>query len=272
MTRRVARLLMAVLVPLAAALPQEPARAKARPDREEVWRHFEQWVRTTPGFTGGAPMPPLARWADALAEEGVAPAEIQRRMGLVNEARVVLPARQSVYYDAVYKFGGGPEDPIGFLVASAKGLKLGRAVDVAMGNGRNGLYLARLGWDVTGYDISPEAVRVATARARQAGVPFHPALASHDTFEWGREAWDLTVVSYASGWEWSRRLDVLWRALRPGGVIVCDHACADLTAELKLRPPLRWRLLDYRDAPQPNEGWGLPNVAVSRIQALVRKE
>jgi methylase of polypeptide subunit release factors len=39
-----------------------------------------------------------------------------------------------------------------------KGLKPGIALDVCMGEGRNCIFLAGLGWKVTGFDVSDVAV------------------------------------------------------------------------------------------------------------------
>jgi len=41
---------------------------------------------------------------------------------------------------------------------------------VAMGTGRNAIYSARMGFDVEGIDISPEAVSTALEWAREAGI------------------------------------------------------------------------------------------------------
>src|SRR6188768_3099174 len=41
-----------------------------------------------------------------------------------------------------------------FLAAVIKGLKPGTALDLGIGQGRNAIYLAAQGWDVTGVDIS----------------------------------------------------------------------------------------------------------------------
>ena len=53
--------------------------------------------------------------------------------------------------------------PNRFLVAEVESLPPGRALDLACGEGRNALWLARLGWRVTGVDFSD----VAIARARE---------------------------------------------------------------------------------------------------------
>ena len=60
--------------------------------------------------------------------------------------------------------------PSQFLVENATLLPQGRALDVDMGSGRNAIYLAKMGFDVEGVDISPEAVNEALASARKAGV------------------------------------------------------------------------------------------------------
>jgi tellurite methyltransferase len=60
--------------------------------------------------------------------------------------------------------------PARLLVENIQLLPTGRALDVAMGTGRNAVYLAKKGFDVEGVDISPEAVRSALDQAREAGV------------------------------------------------------------------------------------------------------
>jgi 2-polyprenyl-3-methyl-5-hydroxy-6-metoxy-1,4-benzoquinol methylase len=52
-------------------------------------------------------------------------------------------------------------EPSKFLVDNLGLLPEGRVLDVAMGNGRNAVYLARMGFSVEGVDISEEAVRKA---------------------------------------------------------------------------------------------------------------
>ncbi|MBU0732640.1 MAG: hypothetical protein KKG10_00635, partial [Proteobacteria bacterium] len=45
-------------------------------------------------------------------------------------------------------------EPARLLVDNAHLLPKGKALDVAMGNGRNAVYLARMGYEVEGVDIS----------------------------------------------------------------------------------------------------------------------
>ena len=61
-------------------------------------------------------------------------------------------------------------EPAQFLVENTELLPKGRALDVAMGAGHNAIYLATMGFEVEGVDISPEAVSSALERARKSGV------------------------------------------------------------------------------------------------------
>ena len=45
-------------------------------------------------------------------------------------------------------------EPNRFLVAEVNGLAPGRALDLACGEGRNAVWLAAQGWEVTGVDFS----------------------------------------------------------------------------------------------------------------------
>ena len=57
-----------------------------------------------------------------------------------------------------------------FLVENINLLPKGRVLDIAMGEGRNAVYLASLGFKVEGIDISEEAIKIAEKTARQSGV------------------------------------------------------------------------------------------------------
>ncbi len=60
--------------------------------------------------------------------------------------------------------------PAKLLVKSINILPKGRVLDIAMGGGRNSVYLARMGYAVEGIDISEEAVNSALALAEKSGV------------------------------------------------------------------------------------------------------
>lgn len=63
-----------------------------------------------------------------------------------------------------------PDEPSPFLVENLPLLPPGEALDIAMGGGRNAVYLAEHGFSVTGVDNDPVALRQAETAARIRGV------------------------------------------------------------------------------------------------------
>lgn len=109
-----------------------------------------------------------------------------------------------------------------FLAQVVKGLKPGRALDIGMGQGRNSVYLARLGWDVTGFDISERGMEIARKSAAAAGVRLTTVKATLQAFDYGEAKWDLVVGTYV-GTAW---LDAAVKGLKPGGFIVVEGYAA----------------------------------------------
>jgi len=105
-----------------------------------------------------------------------------------------------------------------FLTEVVKGLKPGRALDIGMGQGRNSVYLAKLGWDVTGFDISERGMELARKSAAAAGVKITTIKASMDDFDYGVGRWDLIVATY-EGASW---LEAAAKGLKPGGFLVVE--------------------------------------------------
>jgi len=60
--------------------------------------------------------------------------------------------------------------PAQFLIDNIALLPKGRALDIAMGAGRNAIYLAKMGFNVEGIDISEKAIIAARQCAQRAGV------------------------------------------------------------------------------------------------------
>jgi SAM-dependent methyltransferase len=82
----------------------------------------------------------------------------------------------SVFFRAAYLLGFKPWDsgvPAPELVAAVEGeqrLPVGKALDLGCGTGTNCIYLAQHGWDATGVDFVPRAIRSAGQKASSAGV------------------------------------------------------------------------------------------------------
>ena len=159
-----------------------------------------------------------------------------------------------IYWDKVYS----AEKPIfslkptELLVSAVLGRRPGRALDIGMGQGRNAIYLAGRGWDVTGFDLSPEGVRQAQAEARKRSVRLNAVVSREEDFELGTAAWDLIVMTYV------RRIragdtERFARALRPGGILVYENNNTGKPNEL-LREFTTFRILRFEDV-DVNSDW-----------------
>src|SRR5689334_21545059 len=85
--------------------------------------------------------------------------------------------------------------PNAFLVESVNNLAPGRALDIGMGQGRNALWLAERGWDVTGLEISSEGIRQAQASGSSVCLVHQSA----EEFPIGEGEWDLILGMYVHG-------------------------------------------------------------------------
>lgn len=113
-------------------------------------------------------------------------------------------------------------DANSFVVSQLEGLSPRRVLDLGCGQGRNALWLASQGHEVTGLDLSPIAIAQATEIAQAAGMEATFAAVDLAT-DWQPlpNAYDLIVLSYLQLPE-SARKPVHAKAvetLAPGGMI-----------------------------------------------------
>lgn len=208
------------LLGLAAA---SAARLKAKAeDDETIWRDYVEWCRRQPASLSDT----RAAYLERLRGAGMPPAELLRRAALIErlsgERRdELLP----IFFDRTYsdrepRFNTLPNV---LLVDAVRELKPGRALDIHMGQGRNAVFLASRGWQVTGFDFSAGGVRAAREAAREAGVKLTALIRRHEEFDFGRQQWDLVVMSYT--WVPLRApyTGRILASLKPGGVLVFEH-------------------------------------------------
>jgi SAM-dependent methyltransferase len=87
------------------------------------------------------------------------------------------------------------EHPDGELVARAKMLAPGRAVDLGAGEGRNSVWLACAGWRVTAVDFSEVAIGRLRARAEHEGLAIEAVQAEIETYLGSGKTFDLVVLA-----------------------------------------------------------------------------
>ncbi len=122
-----------------------------------------------------------------------------------------------------YAFGKSPN---AFLQAQAHRLRAGgKALSVADGEGRNGVWLAEQGLDVLTIDFSATALGKARALARERGVRISTEVADINRWRWPKEAYDVIAAIFihlgaAEQTEFFRNLDA---ALKPGGLLLMQN-------------------------------------------------
>lgn len=125
-------------------------------------------------------------------------------------------------WNQIYEHGVGFETaPNRLLTTVVTGITPGDALDIAMGQGRNALYLAGHGWKVTGIDIADEGLRQARESAERAKLALDALHADVKTFDLGQERWDLVTLIYAPAAK--ERLADIQRSVRRGGLLVYEY-------------------------------------------------
>jgi SAM-dependent methyltransferase len=122
---------------------------------------------------------------------------------------------------AEYIFGTAPN---AFLAAQKPLLpQFGRALAVADGEGRNGVWLAEQGLEVLSLDFSPTAQAKARALAQARNVAIATELADATRWRWPHAAFDVIVViftQFANPSERSQMFAGIRKALTPGGLLL----------------------------------------------------
>jgi SAM-dependent methyltransferase len=120
-----------------------------------------------------------------------------------------------------YAFG---KEPNGLLKSQAHRLpRAGSALSVADGEGRNGVWLAEQGLDVTTIDFSPTGVEKARALAAERGVKLRTELADVMAWQWPSEAYDVIAgifIQFVTPAERERLFANIKRALKSGGLLI----------------------------------------------------
>ena len=197
------------------------AQSPSAPDDAALWNHYEAWVARVEVLKPGEKKSMADRYVEQLVSEGVPKDEATRRYQRVAVIRRESSAKEMVYWNGAFKSGGGPDAPLQLLQETVRHIKPGKAIEPGMGRGRNAIWLAGLGWDVTGYDIAQDALKVAQADAARAGVRLTTREGNHDTYDFGVNQWDLILCAYC----YMQIDDARWpaafsKALKSGGVVV----------------------------------------------------
>ena len=110
-------------------------------------------------------------------------------------------------------------EPIPFLKDNISLLPKNKALDLAMGEGRNGVYLATQGFDVLGLDISPIGLNKAQQLAKQFNTTIQTRVVDLENYQLEKNSYDVIICTYYL----QRDLfDQIKDSLKPGGMVLIE--------------------------------------------------
>jgi SAM-dependent methyltransferase len=268
-------LLATVLLVTLAVAPVVNASAEQQSREQQIYETFRAWISQQPRAVQEAP-DVLEQYRTKLVKDGASPSSADQQIRVIEEQgnRLEVERWNQILTSPKPAFNTQPN---AFLVRMVQGRKPGRALDVGMGQGRNAIFLASQGWNVTGFDPAERAVAAANQEAKARGVTLTTQIVGSETFDFGRNRWDLIVLSYVS---FRDELQKIIDSLAPGGMVVVEGFHRDTTQKrpvgggvvfdtnelLKLFAPLR--VVQYEDLEGPTDfGVGEPNRLV-RLAAI----
>lgn len=142
------------------------------------------------------------------------------------------------YEGETYLFG---RDPIPFLKDHVGLLPKGTALDLAMGEGRNGVFLATKGFQVTGVDISEAGFKKAKALAAEKNVPLTTVVADLEQYTIPSNTFDLIICTYYLQRDLFPKIVA---AVKPGGMVLIETYTVD---HLQYRPKFNREFLLERN-------------------------
>jgi SAM-dependent methyltransferase len=127
------------------------------------------------------------------------------------------------FSDEDYHFGTAPN---AFLASKRALFKPGmKALALADGEGRNGVFLAELGLDVLSVDFSPVGIEKARRLAAERGVSLRTECVDVFEWRWPEAAFDLVAAIFIQFADPPRRRQLfasIRRATKPGGLLVLE--------------------------------------------------
>jgi SAM-dependent methyltransferase len=203
--------------------------------------------------------------------------------GFATEPDITIRRITDRFYDDPEKSPLNTLEPNAFMIKMTRRLEPGKALDIAMGQGRNAIYLAQNGWQVTGFDISETGISRAQEEAARLGLKLDARVVSGEEFDFGTEQWDLVVLCYIDSRRW---LDRIRQSVRPGGAILLEYYHSDTRKQrpmegnpdktfdsnelLQLFPG--FRILHYEDVLELPDWSNRPGEKERLVRLLAQKE
>jgi SAM-dependent methyltransferase len=208
---------------------------------DQPFQQFLKWLSTRPAAARPADL--VQPYRQELIKQGLSEQDADRQLAKFWQRVYQDPEGTRIFWNKIF----GAKDPVifvprpsAFLMRTIDGLPPGKALDFGMGQGRNAVFLATQRWDVTGFDPSDEAVKIARENAAKIGTKLNAVVARDDQFDFGTKQWDLIVMTFIRT-PTKADTDKFWQALKPGGLFVYedgaddDHSVLDAFHQFRIR-------------------------------------
>jgi SAM-dependent methyltransferase len=208
---------------------------------DQAFQQFIKWLSNRP--PASRPTDLIPPYRQELIKQGLSGQEADRQLATFWQRAYQDPEGSRILWNKLYAGKDAPifvSRPSALLMRTIAGIAPGKALDFGMGQGRNAVFLATQRWDVTGFDPSDEAVRIARENAGKLGVTLKAVVARDDQFAFGIDQWDLVVMTFVRT-PTKTDMDRFWQALKPGGLFVYedgaddDHTVLDAFHQFRIR-------------------------------------
>lgn len=138
----------------------------------------------------------------------------------------ILYSKLADYYDYIVQAHTNTKKEVDFLDKLFREKKVSKILDIACGTGRHCIGLAKLGYDVSGVDISEEMIRVAKKKSEERGVTVSFFTDDVRNLSFNGD-FDAVICMWATFYYLPQPLTIekVSKALKMGGVFVLD--CKD---------------------------------------------
>lgn len=164
-----------------------------------------------------------------------------------------------------YRYGKEPND---FLKNNYSVMPKGKVLLIAEGEGRNAVFLAKLGYQVTAVDISSVGLDKALKLATENGVEIKTICEDLKTFDLGNEKWE-GIISISCHLPPDLRKDLSRRielALKPNGVFFMEGYTPEQLNYKSGGPPVAEMMTSRETIIEE-----FPNLTFSHLEELVRE-
>ena len=111
------------------------------------------------------------------------------------------------------------KEPVEFLKEYINILPRGKALDIAMGEGRNAVFFAKNGFEVDGCDVSDIAVKKTLKLAKENNVRVNAFVADLEIYKLPKNAYDVVACFY---YLQRSLIPQIKEALKPGGMVIYE--------------------------------------------------